>query len=69
MARKELLSNIKTNHQELYNYLIQDSKINSIFNNIENADSGDIYYLNRKIGKGIGYLGLDYFLTTELRFS
>lgn len=69
MNRQDLLLKIKEEHKELYNYLKEDPEINSILNHIEEAHPGEIYKLNRAIGGGIGFLGLDYILTCELRFQ
>ncbi len=69
MNRQNLLLKIQTEHKELYAYLKDDPKISSILEHIEDAHPGEIYLLNRKIGAGIGFLGLDYFLTCELRFQ
>lgn len=69
MNWQNLLLKIKTDHKQLYDYLKSDSKICSILNHIEDAHPGEIYLLNRKIGAGIGYLGMDYILTCELRFQ
>ena len=69
MNRQDLLLEIKTDHKELYDYLNNDPEISSIFNHIEDAHPGEIYLLNRKIGAGIGFLEMDFFLTCELRFQ
>lgn len=69
MKRQDLLLKIETDHKELYDYLKEDSEISSILDHIEEAHPGEIYRLNRAIGGGIGFLGLDYFLTIELRFQ
>lgn len=69
MNRQNLLLKIQENHKELYDYLKNDTQISSILDHIQDAHPGEIYLLNRKIGKGIGFLGLDYFLTCELHFQ
>lgn len=69
MKRQDLLLKIKTDYKELYDYLKEDSEISSILDHIEEAHLGEIYHLNRAIGRGIGFLRLDYFLTIELRFQ
>lgn len=69
MNRQDLLLKIETDHKELYDYLKEDSEISSILDHIEEAHPGEIYDLNRAIGGGIGFLGLDLILTCELRFQ
>ena len=69
MNRQRLLLKLQKEQEELYNYLRSDSTISSILDNIEQAHPGEIYVLNRKIGAGIGSLGLDYILTCEFRFQ
>ena len=69
MNRQDLLLRIQTDYNELYDYLKNDSEVNPILDHIEEAHPGEIYVLNRKIGGGIGYLGLDDLLTAELRFQ
>lgn len=69
MNRQNLLLKIKEDHKDLYNYLKEDSEISSILDHIEEAHPGEIYDLNRAIGGGIGFLGLDLILTCELRFQ
>ena len=69
MNRQDLLLKIQKDYTELYDYLKNDPTISSILNHIEEAHPGEIYSLNRKIGAGIGFLGLDYMLTCELRFQ
>ncbi len=69
MNRQDLLLKIQKNHKELYNYLNEDPEISPILDHIEEAHPGEIYKLNRAIGGGIGFLGLDYILTCELRFQ